>query len=263
MILMAVTILMVVFGELPLIAFIGVISLIGLIEFYRALGFHRSLISYVCLALGAVYEAMIFTSAMSLLPVYCIVSLTVILALYVFCYPEYDTKTVMGAFFGLFYIVFMLSFIFMIRVMKPAGQYLVWLVFISAWGSDTLAYCTGMLFGKHKLTPNLSPKKSVEGAIGGILGAVILSAVYAIIFKNELGSAFSNPILCVVLITLICSAVSIVGDLAASAIKRGIGIKDFGNIIPGHGGVLDRFDSITITAPCVFLLIMLFSVAGI
>ncbi|WP_072469215.1 phosphatidate cytidylyltransferase [Urinicoccus massiliensis] len=109
-------------------------------------------------------------------------------------------------------------------------------IWILAFGTDTFAYLTGMLFGKHKLIPKLSPKKSIEGALGGILGALVLSWVY-FQYVNV------NYNLTLVLLTLMASVVSQFGDLFASKIKRITGIKDYGKILPGHGGFLDRFDS--------------------
>lgn len=109
-------------------------------------------------------------------------------------------------------------------------------IWILAFGTDTFAYLTGMLFGKHKLIPKLSPKKSIEGALGGILGALVLSWAY-FQYVNV------NYNLTLVLLTLMASVVSQFGDLFASKIKRITGIKDYGKILPGHGGFLDRFDS--------------------
>ncbi len=109
-------------------------------------------------------------------------------------------------------------------------------IWILAFGTDTFAYLTGMLFGKHKLIPKLSPKKSIEGALGGILGALVLSWAY-FQYVNV------NYNWTLVLLTLIASVVSQFGDLFASKIKRTTGIKDYGKILPGHGGFLDRFDS--------------------
>ena len=123
--------------------------------------------------------------------------------------------------------------------------------FLGSWGSDTFAYCTGMLFGKHKAFPKLSPKKSVEGCIGGAVGAAILAVVYAIIV-NQMYSDISVFIPGFALLGFLASVVSQIGDLAASAMKRNFGIKDYGKLIPGHGGVLDRFDSVIFTAPLLF-----------
>ena len=137
--------------------------------------------------------------------------------------------------------------------MLEGGQYIVWLIFLCSWGCDTCAYCVGVLFGKHKMSPLLSPKKSVEGAIGGVAGTMLLTAIYCV----AISAAFKIDnivILPLVIISGIGALISMIGDLAASAIKRNFDIKDYGKLIPGHGGVLDRFDSMIITAPIIFFL---------
>ncbi len=247
-------------GGLPLLLGVAVISIVGLFELYRVLDMHRSGLAVLCYILAAIYEAMIYTSGLTLIGAYIFLSMIAVLVLYVFAYPRYRAPEIMGAYFGLIYVVFMLSFVFLVRVL-PGGQHLIWLIFISAWGSDTLAYCSGMLFGKHKLAPELSPKKSIEGAVGGVLGAALLGAVYALIFRGELG-IFAQPVPALAILCGVGGAISMVGDLAASAIKRNYNIKDYGDLIPGHGGVLDRFDSIIITAPMVFFLIMFLQMLG-
>ena len=171
-----------------------------------------------------------------------------LMAVYVFAFPKYDTKEVMTVFFGVVYIPVMLSFIYLTRMLQ-GGFYLVWLIFLSSWGCDTFAYCTGMLLGRHKLAPVLSPKKSVEGAIGGIAGAALLGVLYGVLTKGNI------PIYA--LICAVGAAASQVGDLAASAVKRQHNIKDYGHLIPGHGGILDRFDSVIVTAPMIYILAVL------
>jgi phosphatidate cytidylyltransferase len=138
-------------------------------------------------------------------------------------------------------------------MIEGVGQYLVWLIFLCSWGSDTCAYCVGVLFGKHKMAPVLSPKKSIEGAVGGVLGSALLTAIFTYIFKDAMNIDTTE------IIVLSCGAmlgalISMIGDLAASAIKRNNDIKDYGKLIPGHGGILDRFDSVIITAPIIFYL---------
>ena len=133
---------------------------------------------------------------------------------------------------------------------------MVWLIFLSSWGCDTCAYCVGVLFGKHKMAPVLSPKKSVEGGIGGIIGAALLGAVFAAAMSRFAGVSVS-PWLCAA-ICGVGGAISQIGDLCASAIKRNHEIKDYGKLIPGHGGILDRFDSVIFTAPIIYYLTVYF-----
>ena len=157
----------------------------------------------------------------------------------------------MGAFFGVVYVSVMLSYIYQTRNL-PDGAYLVWLIFLCSWGCDTCAYCVGMLIGKHKMSPILSPKKSVEGAVGGVVGAALLGAIYAAVVGKYLQA--ENQVVMYAVICAVGALISMVGDLAASAIKRNHEIKDYGTLIPGHGGILDRFDSVIFTAPIIYFL---------
>ena len=158
----------------------------------------------------------------------------------------------MAAFFGIFYVSIMLSFIYQTRMIEN-GAYIVWLIFLCSWGCDTCAYCVGVLLGKHKMAPILSPKKSVEGAIGGVCGAFLLTLLYSFIFRAQMGVSLKEMLI-LGLISAVGGLISMVGDLAASAIKRNYEIKDYGTLIPGHGGILDRFDSVIITAPIIYYL---------
>lgn len=172
--------------------------------------------------------------------------------LYVFTFPAYRAEQIMCAFFCVAYAPAMLSFIYLVRIL-PYGIYTVWMIFISSWICDTCAYAAGMLFGKHKLAPVLSPKKSIEGAVGGVLGSAIVGAVYAY-FVVEPVVKDQKVTWIFVLISAVGAVISQVGDLAASAIKRNHEIKDYGKLIPGHGGVMDRFDSVIFTAPMIYFL---------
>ena len=174
-----------------------------------------------------------------------IISMILILFVYVFGYPKYHAEQVMAAFFGVIYVAVMLSFIYLTRSL-PDGKFLVWLIFLCSWGCDTCAYCVGMLIGKHKMAPVLSPKKSIEGAVGGVVGAALLGVIYAAATQGKMAEY--------ALICAVGALISMVGDLAASAIKRNQNIKDYGKLIPGHGGILDRFDSVIITAPVIYYL---------
>ena len=174
-----------------------------------------------------------------------IISMILILFVYVFGYSKYHAEQVMAAFFGVVYVAVMLSFIYLTRSL-PDGKFLVWLIFLCSWGCDTCAYCVGMLIGKHKMAPVLSPKKSIEGAVGGVAGAALLGVIYAAATQGKMAEY--------ALICAVGALISMVGDLAASAIKRNQNIKDYGKLIPGHGGILDRFDSVIITAPVIYYL---------
>jgi phosphatidate cytidylyltransferase len=175
------------------------------------------------------------------------------LFLYVFRFPKEDADEITQAVFAFLYCPAMLSFIFLTREIPEHGKYAVWLILISSWGCDTCAYCVGKLIGKHKAFPVLSPHKSVEGCVGGVLGSAIIGFLYSFLYLEKCLNV-SHVTLSIVVISAVGAVMSMVGDLAASAIKRNKGIKDYGNLIPGHGGIMDRFDSVIITAPATFLL---------
>ncbi len=134
----------------------------------------------------------------------------------------------------------------------PFGGYIYFLAFIIPWVTDTFAYFSGYLFGKHKLIPAVSPKKTVEGSVGGTLFAVILTVVYGLVIGLATGA--KPNYLGLAIVALAVSLLSQCGDLVMSLIKRRFGIKDYGKLFPGHGGVLDRFDSIVCTAPFLYFL---------
>lgn len=156
---------------------------------------------------------------------------------------------------GIFYIAFFIHFVVLVDK-SGATSWMRWLIFSCTIGSDSLAYLTGVALGKHKLCPKISPKKTIEGSIGGLLGSVTLCILSGAIFAPMPLSAAGGRILkhCIA-VGLLGGAVSQLGDLAASAFKRKMGIKDYGNLIPGHGGVLDRFDSALFVAPFVYFYI--------
>lgn len=149
---------------------------------------------------------------------------------------------------GLVYVVFF-SFHLVLLDQLETGHIFIWTVVLSAFGSDIFAYFTGMLWGKKKLAPVLSPKKTVEGSAGGIIGAGVLCLIFGLIFAREY-------LWQCLLIGIVGGAVSQAGDLTASAFKRKMGIKDYGKLIPGHGGIMDRFDSVIFVAPFVYYLVL-------
>lgn len=235
-----------------LFATLLMISFIGMTEIYRVLEISGTSLGIAGYLATVGYYALLRFGRTDWITMLTIAFLMVLMVLYVFTYPKYRSEQIMLAFFGLFYVSFMLSYIYQIREL-PQGAFLVWLVFLCSWGCDTCAYCVGMLCGKHKMAPKLSPKKSIEGAVGGILGAALLGALYALAINRFASASDVN----VLQYALICSAgavISQVGDLAASAIKRNHDIKDYGRLIPGHGGILDRFDSVIFTAPVIYYL---------
>ena len=178
-----------------------------------------------------------------------------VMFVYVLAFPRYNANQTMAAVFSYFYAPVLLSFVYQTR-MAEAGIYTVWMILISSWGCDTCAYAVGKLIGRKKIFPALSPKKSLEGCIGGVLGAGLIGWLYGYFFVEK---AFPDERIAWA-IAVICgvgAVMSMVGDLAASAIKRNHDIKDYGKLIPGHGGIMDRFDSMIVTAPMTYFLAIL------
>ena len=232
------------------------ISLIGMYELYRVFKLEKT-----PMAMAAYIVAVIFYCNLKWMwmgdPLMFVMGLLIILMfIYVFSYPKYEAKDVMAMFFGMFYVAMMLSYVYQIR-MLPNGVYLAFLIFICSWGCDTCAYCVGVLIGKHKMAPVLSPKKSIEGAVGGVVGTALLTVLYTYIFRAQMGLG-TRAIIVLAIISAVAALISMVGDLTASAIKRNYDIKDYGTLIPGHGGIMDRFDSMMITAPIIYYLAVYF-----
>ncbi len=229
-----------------------VISLIGIYELYKVIGVERSLLGIVGYAADICWFVLIRTGYAYLGMMLLMASIMIIMAVYVFSTPKYNDSQAAMTFFGIVYVGIMLSYVYQTRSLSD-GLWIVWLIFVGSWGSDTCAYCTGILIGKHKLAPKVSPGKSIEGSVGGVIGAAILGVIYALIVKDKLNEV-ANPIVAFAVIGAASSVISQIGDLAASAVKRNHEVKDYGHLIPGHGGILDRFDSVIFTAPIVFFL---------
>ena len=149
--------------------------------------------------------------------------------------------------------VFFTMFLALIFGMEK-GRVLIWYALLSAWGSDVFAYLIGKYFGKHKFS-KVSPKKSIEGCIGGTIGAVILMLIYTYVINKYFGMNYSY--LFIAGIGIILSLIGQIGDFSASSIKRFVDIIDYSNLIPGHGGMLDRIDSLIFLAPFAYALFTL------
>ncbi|MDF2591952.1 MAG: hypothetical protein K0S75_1418 [Clostridia bacterium] len=229
--------------------FVGVLSLVGMYEYYKAIKATgvktMNYIGYVCcfafFILQLIYPGVEIFS-----------NLIAIMLLALFTYEIFTLKSgvngIVHTIFGFVYVAFLLSHIVFINNLENAAV-VIWLPFLTAWFTDSAAYFTGISIGKHKLSPMISPKKTIEGALGGIIGCSLLTTVFGILIGNYNSSI---GIYNFILIGLLCGIFSQLGDLAASYIKRYAKVKDFGKLIPGHGGILDRFDSILFTAPIVY-----------
>lgn len=251
-VLVAAALVLIISGGYLLLAGLFAVSVIGLFELYRVFHIEKSLLGMVGYLAVLVYYINLSIPFIPEKEIFVLGFLILIMAVYVLKFPEYRADQVFAGFTGVFYVAVMLSCIYQTRIMT-AGVYIVWLIFLASWGSDTCAYCVGVLIGKHKMAPKLSPKKSVEGAIGGVLGAALLTMLYGWIFREQMNLA-TEDIFILAAISAIGAIISMIGDLAASAVKRNYDIKDYGKLIPGHGGILDRFDSVIFTAPMLYYL---------
>ena len=258
------------FGHIGLGVATFILALIGMNEFYNAVSKKGAkpirIIGYtMCLPLlfmgfDGYFEIinslnrMIVIFQLSFLLIFvCVVWLFLNI---IFKHNKYDLNDIALTILGMFYVVFLFCFIPLVRNMNQ-GHIYIWLVFIGAFGTDTFAYFSGRFFGKTKLLPEISPKKTVEGAIGGTIGCIVTTVAYGI-FVNQYFQNVDIPLIHFCMIGFLCGIVSQIGDWSASAVKRYVDVKDYGTIMPGHGGVLDRVDSVLFVAPVVFFYVGFF-----
>ncbi len=251
-------------GSITLGIAVSLIAAIGLYEFYNSVGKLKGVnpikglgyLSIVPLVLLGLEPAGLYKLDLGLLT-----GISVILVIFlgmtviVFGHKKYNIIDAAITAFGIAYVPFLLSFLILIRNME-FGSLLIWLIFIGAWGTDTMAYTFGRLFGKRKIVPEISKHKTYAGAIGGVLGCIGLMIAFG--FIAEIYFALKISVTALILLGLFCGIISQIGDWTASAIKRYVNVKDYGSIMPGHGGVLDRFDSILFVAPVVYYVLVLF-----
>ena len=248
------------FGGYVLLAALFLFSEIGLFEFNRAvskqhrpyvwLGYAAVLVYY---GLLAVRKEWIMEGNAGFL--FLVILFLILMISTVSFYPERRYEDAFLTFGGVVYVAVLFSFVYFVRV-RENGFYYTWFLFWAAWGSDTCAYFTGRALGKHKLVPKLSPNKTIEGAVGGVAGAMIICLVYGLIIRPYVGMSPATMCLLSLCIGFFGAILGQVGDLFSSSIKRFESIKDFGNLIPGHGGILDRFDSVLLTGTVVALALM-------
>lgn len=165
--------------------------------------------------------------------------------------PEQGLLNAAANLFGTVYIGFMFAYILLLRFLPGRdGLFYVLFTVLVTWANDTFAYFIGVNFGRHKLSPKISPKKSIEGSLGGVAGGLLMA--------EALGSYFHKPALSLLVLGLLVVVAGQFGDLVESIIKRNAGVKDSGHFLPGHGGVLDRFDSLLLAAPVVYYIVIYF-----
>ena len=248
-------------GGWPLYVVVSLAALLGLWELNKAFAIPRALLAvsiiFSIINFVAVYfRGEVFWEGL-LLYVIVLATLTVVR------YGKFNLDAVFKSVFGFLYVPFMLTFILLVRDATDFGHINVWFIFIACFGCDTFAYLIGSAFGKRKLVNSPSPSKTVAGLVGGVVGAgvagflifffvsrmdffYVSDARLFITFEEALGGA---------VFVMVGAVLSIIGDMFGSAIKRHTGIKDFGVFFPGHGGVMDRLDSIVIVAPFVFVVL--------
>ncbi|MCD8158963.1 MAG: phosphatidate cytidylyltransferase [Clostridiales bacterium] len=234
-------------GGVPLALAVYAISVLGMYEFYKAVSGSLKPIHSVGFMMEALLVLSLFLAEFSA-PALAFEFLGLFFILLMFLVFKHDKYTVVDAavtVFGFLYIGALLSTII---VLRQESIFYVWFAVIFAFASDTGAYFSGVTLGKHKLAPVLSPKKSIEGAVGGLIASALVTVIYGL-FAFKQSSADVLFIGYMAAFGGIGSVLAQLGDLTASSIKRKADIKDYGNIFPGHGGVLDRFDSVLFTAP--------------
>jgi phosphatidate cytidylyltransferase len=228
---------------------IMVLSLFGMHEFYKVIkekniqsinlaGYVLCIVYYMTLNRTINYKMSFFLLIITVFIIMCIPVFDV----------EYNFVDIATTILGFLYVSVFFSFIVLVDN-KISGNYLVWLIFIASWTCDTSAYYAGKAFGKRKLCPKVSPKKTIEGSIGGMLGSTVACGILGYFIYSKI---IFIPLYHFFIIGAVCGVFCQFGDLAASSIKRNVGVKDYSNLIPGHGGILDRFDSILFAAVVVY-----------
>lgn len=241
------------YGSWPLLLTLCVASIIGIYEFYKAINLEDSILKYGTGLFVIMIYINYYIKNQDFGHILLIFFIFFVLATYVMEFPKISLEQLAYTAFTSGYIIYLLMHIAFVRNDVTYGKWFVWLIFVIAFCSDSGAYFAGVNLGKRKLAPKLSPNKTIEGAIGGILGAGFASLIFGYIMYSFGPISELSQVPVFFLIGSIGSLVSQMGDLVGSAMKRQTGIKDFGKIIPGHGGILDRMDSILVTAAYVYL----------
>ena len=244
----------------------GLISLIGIYELAKCLHVHKNLVLTIPMYLTAlalpIVRFLIYKQGISnpnaqflLYAMICAFVILMFFLVYVMLGKNKKNISEVLTFWALcVYVIGCFVSIVIVRFTgaNNIGAYMYLLIFISAWVCDTFAYFVGRLLGKHKLIPAISPKKTVEGAIGGIVFTIFALVLYWVIVKY--GFNYNGlSIIHICILGVVLPIISQIGDLVASSIKRQYELKDYGNLFPGHGGVLDRFDSVMLVAPVLCL----------
>ncbi|SMC21673.1 phosphatidate cytidylyltransferase [Clostridium acidisoli DSM 12555] len=250
-------------GGIYLQALTLILSLFGMYEFYKVIrnekinpisivGYILCIIYYIILSNNLEFKYIMFIFTVAVFIMFCIPTLN----------TKYNFIDISVTMLGFIYVAMFFSFIVLVNLKTVTisnhqiaiGKYFVWLIFIASWMCDTTAYYSGRYLGKHKLCPKVSPKKTVEGSLGGLIGSILSCLLFGYIintYVSDINLLHINLVHYAV-IGLLCGVFSQFGDLAASSIKRYVKVKDYSNLIPGHGGILDRFDSILFSGVIVY-----------
>ena len=238
---------------------IAAITLIALHEIYSALGFEKQ--DWPLLAVLVPYTLLIMLSSYSVCRAMVMPASFLVVLFYAIYLVvrngviSYQKASGLAMFSGI--VIFCFYSFIRLKEMLPVEEYgydaifFILLILCFAWGGDTCAYFAGRAFGKHKLCPVVSPKKTVEGSIGGLAGNVLGAVIFAAVMNQWFYAGIVNSYLGMILLGLVCSVVAQIGDLSFSLIKREFGIKDYGHLFLEHGGVLDRFDSVLFVTPLI------------
>lgn len=252
------------FSDIPFGVLLLLCSLIAVYELSKAVGIHAkaglvNALEVVMYIATVVIYSLVYVCDYSDIDKWTLyvllATLLALMSVYVFTFPKYHCNQVMAAMAIVIYAPLLLSFGYRIRAYAEYQLPMTALIFIIACGSDVFAYFVGTFLGKHKLAPKLSPKKSIEGSVGAIILTGLACFIYASVLSNmSLIDEIYIPY--IVVLGFVGSIISQIGDLMASAIKRNFEIKDYGNLIPGHGGIMDRVDSWLVVMPLIYVLLV-------
>ena len=240
--------------------FLALIAMLGMQEYFNAVSKEAKPVRWLgymsCLSIALIHIIPEDFNVQLQTKILMLIIPTIMLVLFlhvIITNMKINFKDIAYTLFGIIYVIGCIIFLSLLRGIQN-GRILIWYAIIAAWGTDIFAYVIGKRFGKHKFS-EVSPKKSVEGCIAGILGAVGIAVLYTLAINKIFNLQYSY--LFVIIVTAILSMIGQVGDFAASSIKRYVDIKDYSNLIPGHGGMLDRIDSLMFLAPFAYVLLFM------
>lgn len=246
---------------------IALVSIICLFEMFKCMGLHKNVALVLPVYIVGVIVPFLMRApidkltVISLAFIFACFYLVYVFALVIWSHGKLTYKDACSSVLTSLYIVVALNMIVYVRDFGQSGKYLYLLIFLGAWMTDIFAYFTGVFFGKHKLIEDVSPKKTIEGSIGGTVFCAISFVVFGIITDAFFG-ADANLIF-LAICGVVMAVISQIGDLIMSVIKRHYGIKDYGKLFPGHGGMLDRLDSILAVSVALSMMCMISSIIGI